>query len=109
MNPSNHASVINNASTTSTAAIDTNFVYVISAQAVFSDAAGAGSLKFEASNDPKAPIHWNTIGTAATVASGAVTMLPALTVSYRWVRCTFVSTGGSGTISITFQSQGETG
>ncbi len=105
MGPSNHQSIINNASTTSTAAIDTNFVYIISAQAVFSDAAGAGSLKFEASNDVKAPTHWNTIGTAATVASGAVTLLPALTVSYRWIRCTFVSTGGAGTIAITFQSQ----
>jgi hypothetical protein len=109
MGPGNHTATIANSGTKSTAAFEIQFAYAVSAQAVFTDAAGAGSLKFEASNDATAPTNWNTVGTAATVASGATTLLPALTVCYRWIRATFVSTGGAGTIAITFQSQADIG
>ena len=101
--------VINNSGTSSTAAFDTSNIGSMSAQAVFSDGAAAGSLKFQASNDPApppAPSHWSDVGSAVVVAAGATSMLPELSITYRWVRVTFVSTGGAGTISVSVEGEG---
>ncbi len=105
MNFANFPLSLTNSGTTSTAAFETNFVTHISAQAAFSDAAAAGSFKLQASNDPKNPTHWNDVGTPATIAAGALTLLPVFRVGYKWMRATFVSTGGAGTIAIEIQSQ----
>jgi hypothetical protein len=105
----NESYIINNASTTSTQAFDTTNTFRGSAQAVFSDGAAAGSLSFQGSNDQTnagnlpgvfTPTHWNNIGSPVVVAAGATSLLPLLEFSYRWVRVTFVSSGGAGTITI---------
>ena len=105
----NTSFVINNASTTSTPPIDTSNVGTISAQAVFTDGAAAGSMEFQGSNDvseTNAPTHWSVIGTPATVAAGATTMLPELSVTYRYTRVTFISSGGAGTITVSVEGEG---
>ena len=106
----NQPFIINNASTTSTQAIDCTNTLRGSAQAVFSDPAAAGTLEFQASDDQTnagnlpadfTPTHWSVIpGTAQTVTAGATTLIPYTEFSYRWVRVTFISTGGAGTITI---------
>jgi hypothetical protein len=106
----NDVIIINNSGTSSTAAIDTTNTLRGSAQAVFSDGAAAGSLKLQGSNDftnagnlPSnfVPTHWNDIpSTTQAVTAGATTLIPSTEFSYRWIRVTFVSTGGAGTITV---------
>lgn len=100
----NETVTINNASTTTTAALDGSYLAYASAQAVFTDATAAGAFKFQASNDG---VHWNDVpNSSQTVATGATTLIPVTQVCYRQIRAAFVSTGGAGTIAITFEAQG---
>lgn len=100
----NETVTINNASTTTTGALDGSYLAYVSAQAVFTDVAAAGAFKLQASNDG---VHWNDVPSSSqTVASGATTLIPAIQVCYRQVRAAFVSSGGAGTIAVTFEAQG---
>lgn len=109
MRYSNQPYTINNSGTTSTAAIDVSFVTNGSAQAVFTDGAAAGALTFQASNDHLSPpTNWTTVpSTSQTVTAGATVLIPNTLLCYRWLRATFVSTGGAGTIAITIETEGE--
>lgn len=95
---------INNASTTTTVAVDASQLAYVSASAVFSDGTAAGSFKLQGSNDGS---NWLVLpNTAQTVASGAATLIPITQVAYRWIRAAFVSTGGAGTIAVQIHAQG---
>jgi hypothetical protein len=95
--------------------IDTNQVYAISAQAVFSSNTSAGSFKLQASNDNTnannlqlaSPTNWNDIpNTAQTVTAGATTLIPFTQLSYRFIRVVFVATAAAGNMTITTNTQG---
>ena len=105
------ASTINNAGTTSTAALDISSMFASSCVAVFSDGTAAGTLKFQASDDKAAseggtPSTWVDLTGSASVSSGATTALPKIDVCYNWLRVTFVSSGGAGTIAINTKANG---
>ncbi len=93
--------------TTESAAIRAEFITSISAQAWFSDNAAAGNVKFQASNDPVSPTHWNDVpSTAQTVAAGATTLIPNTLCCYEWVRVVWTRTGGGGTFTVRVKSLG---
>ncbi len=86
-------------------AILSQFFTSMTVQAKFSDAAAAGSLKIQASNDASSPTNWNDITSSITaVASGALTMIPPVAMCYQYVRIAFVSSGGAGTITARFKA-----
>lgn len=101
-----------NGQTTTTGAFDLSSMTQVSAQAVFSDNAAAGTLKLQVSNDPpastgKSPTNWSDVsGATATVASGATSLIVNTNVSYCWGRIAFASTGGSGTIAVAIKTNG---
>lgn len=114
-------SIANTAGAKHTSTIDADFVTTGSVQAVFSDAAAAGTLIIEGSNDTPLslahdstglpiPVNWNTVmnGTvaaSAVVASGATTTISMQWLNYRWLRITWTRTAGAGTIAASVQLQ----
>jgi hypothetical protein len=91
-----------NTGTVASSAIPAKFIINATVQAVFTDAAAAGTLKLQASNDPVNPVHWSDIvGGSIAVAAGSTSMTPSLpnALSYQWIRAVFVSTGGAGLIN----------
>lgn len=87
-----------------------------SIQALFSDAAAAGDLTLQCSNDPNPPVDatghpvpavasWDTvkngsISATAAVASGALTTIGLQWLNYKWLRVKWVRSGGAGTFSV---------
>lgn len=91
--------------------VDCSYVLNMSAQAYFSDAAAAGTLKFQASNDPLSttggPVHWSDItGATVTVAAGATSIILQFNVCYQWIRAVWTSTGGAGTFTVNLKTNG---
>lgn len=93
------------------AAIDARLIFQGSIQGVFSDAAAAGTLILQGSNDPfeelpggESPLNWVAIANAtATVASGAacnVAYIPYSSGSFRWIRAQWTRSGGAGTLTV---------
>lgn len=110
-----------NTGTKVSSAIDSAFIVSGSIQAVFSDAAAAGSLTLQGSNDPlplpvdsgghPIPVHWDTvkngtISATATVSSGALTTIGMQWLNYRWLRVSWTQSGGAGTITVNGMFQG---
>lgn len=91
--------------TVSSDAIDCSQIYATSLQAKFSDVSLAGTFKLQASNDLNTPINWSDVATAS-VATGALTLIPMTQLSYQWIRATFVPSAGTGTINVNINSQG---
>jgi hypothetical protein len=99
------------------AAINTEQVYAISAIATFTDAASAGTLKFQGSNDVPidtvappsfVPTNWADIPATAggTVTAGTSIAIEKTSLCYRWVRLTWTRSAGAGTFSVNANTQG---
>jgi hypothetical protein len=87
---------------------DAQQLLTASFHAYFSDAAAAGTLKIQASNDvaqngtsASFPSHWVDIPSAsASVTAGSSVLIKLTDMSYRWVRAVFVASGGAGSITV---------
>lgn len=96
--------------------IDTSQVYAISLLASFTDAAAAGTLKFQGSNDVPAdqikpnsfaPTNWaDILNASVAVAAGANATLQVSQLCYRWVRVTWTRSAGAGTFTVRINQQG---
>ena len=102
---------VSNASTITSAKIDANQIVSISAVCVQSDTDMAGSVKFQASNDPTlasnlaadfTPTNWVDVPSAtATITAGAPAIITIAQNSYRWLRVVVtVGTPGSSTCTV---------
>lgn len=99
-----------NNATANSSALDTNQAVNLTFQGIFSDAAAAGSMKVQGSNDqppqgrPSAaftPTHWSDIPNAtATVTSGAAPMIVLSNVACQYMRVVYTRSAGAGTIII---------
>ncbi len=92
-----------NSSTVLSAAISSRFFTSVSAVATFTDAAAAGTLKLQTTNDiaVNSATKWVDVpSTSQTVASGATTLIPITQVCYEWLRISFASSGGGGTFTV---------
>lgn len=89
-----------------------------SVQAFFSDAAAAGTLVIQGSNDPYEqlsgsipPQNWTNVpGATATVSSGGSVLIPLNASSWsapcRWLRVQWTRSAGAGTITVNGMFQG---
>lgn len=97
-------------------ALDTSQIYAISVATTFSDAAAAGTLKIQGSNDVPAdqvappayvPTNWADIPTAsASVTAGGTVVIEKFSLCYRWVRVTWTRSAGAGTFTARINTQG---
>jgi hypothetical protein len=90
-------------------AIGSNNSFNATVQATFTDAAAAGTLKLQSSNDPINPTHWNDItGASIAVAAGATVTTPGVAnhLCYPFIRAVFTRTAGAGTITAYLQTTG---
>lgn len=103
-------SAASNAGTVLSAAIDADYLSMITAQASFTDDAAAGTLKIQASNivNPGASDWVDVPDATASVASGVLTMTPILDTPfcYKWLRVVFTHSGGAGTLTVTAHGNG---
>lgn len=100
---------ITNTGTIVSPAVDSRFYTAATVQAKFTDATAAGTLTLQGSNDPTSPTNWNNIpNLTATVASGALTTTPtaAAPLCFMWIRASFVSSAGAGTITAYLHANG---
>ena len=99
-----------NTGTVTSAAIDASNLFAASAQAKFTDGTAAGTLVLQGSNDlptPGGPTNWSDIpNTSQSVSSGALTLVPRTEICYRYIRVSWTSSGGAGTLTATLQAQG---
>lgn len=95
------------------AAIDCSQMVTVSLQASFTDAAAAGTIKLQASNDHTnagnlptfTPTNWSDIPTAtATSAAGATVLIAATNVCYQFIRVVWTRTAGAGTFTATLKT-----
>lgn len=110
MRPSNPVlmNAVSNTGTKVSVAIDSRFMTTATLQATFTDATAGGTLTLQGSNDPfeelpggEAPQNWVLIPNATwTIASGADTLTQPITICYRWVRASWVSSAGAGTFNV---------
>lgn len=91
--------------------------YAVTFMAVFTDAAAAGALKVQWSNDVASsgdlpssflPTNWLDVPSATvTVAAGATSFIPMPTqICYRWLRLVWTRTAGAGTFTVFMNAQG---
>lgn len=105
-----------NSGTQNSSKIDCIAQYAMSFIAKFSDAAAAGTIKIQGSNDPCpysnlaadfTPTTWVDIPSASVVvASGATSTYQLNQICYRWVRVSWTNSGGAGTFSVWVNLQG---
>lgn len=103
----------NNAST-NFPALDSQQLYGASFIVSFTDAAAAGTLKIQASNDPTAdpnnfvPTHWIDVPSASVVvAAGATSNVPMpAQFCFRWLRVVWTRTAGAGKFTVNMYAQG---
>lgn len=95
--------------------VDANQLAWASFQAIFGDAAAAGTLKVQASNDicPEGYMaqvftvtNWTDIPSASVaVVAGASVLISKIDLSYRWIRVVYTSSAaGSTTIHVNMQA-----
>lgn len=110
MSPANETAIsATNTGTITSAAVVSRFVLAATAQAVFTDAAAAGTLKLQGSNDATSPTHWNDIANATTtVVAGATATTPLLAANlcYQWIRVVWTSSAGAGTVTVNLHTVG---
>jgi hypothetical protein len=104
---------VSNTGTVVSARIDASYLTMATVQATFTDAAAAGTLKLQGSNDVVPgtiqPTNWSDIpSTTATVTAGGTACTPPTTAPfcYRWIRVVFVSSAGAGTLSANIMAVG---
>lgn len=96
--------------TVSSSAVDSSFMYGLSVIADFSDAAAAGTVKIQASNDftdagnlsmDFVPTVWVDIASAsAAVAAGASVRIAVPELCSRWIRVVWTRSAGAGTFNV---------
>lgn len=92
--------------------VDAQFISSGSIQAVFSDAAAAGDIILECSNDTlKTASHWSICANGSnsgkvTVADGALTLISLQWINSRWLRVSWTRSAGAGTLTVNGQFQG---
>lgn len=100
--------------------IDSNQLFAASFIATFTDAAAAGTLKVQASNDwdnagnvaaaafTPAANSWVDVPSASVlVAAGATSLVPMpQQICYRWLRLVWTRSAGAGTLSVYLNAQG---
>ena len=98
-------------------AIPINQVFSISAQVIVTGSS-TGSLQLQVSNDPQQglqvdskgnfiPNNWSNLGSAVTVTTAGVQLVPQTQVCYSWLRAVWTKNNGSaGTITVNIASQG---
>lgn len=89
------------------AAIDATSVIMASLQAVFTDGASAGTLKFQFSNDLVSPATWSDVpsGSVAVTAGGTV-LIQCNNICGCWLRVTFTQSAGAGTVTAKLKTIG---
>lgn len=120
----NNAKILNAADATATQhslVIDASQVFSASFQITSSSGSNAGSLQVESSNDPAnglatdsagnlIPVNWSSLGSAATVTSGATKQIDVPQSSYagyRWLRVTWTPSAGAGTVTVNAVTLGQ--
>lgn len=106
---------VTNSSTKTSAVIDAAFILQGTIIATFSDGAAGGTLVLQGSNDPasqtpggEGPQTWVSVpNTSQTVASGATTLIPLTQLCFRWLRLSWTSSAGAGTINAYGMFQGQ--
>lgn len=92
--------------------VDANQMVAVSFHAIFSDAAAAGTLKVQASNDlaadrgqgPFTVTNWVDVPNAtATVTSGASALITIAQSCYGFVRVVWTRSAGAGTVTVNMQ------
>lgn len=94
--------------------IDASQMMSLSVMGVFTDAASAGTLKIQASNDhnsqgnlPFTPTNWVDIsGASVSVSAGGVVLIPKVDISYQSIRVVWTRSAGAGTLTATLKSVG---
>lgn len=83
--------------------VDKNYEGFTIAAVISSASSLNGTLKLQAAIDAAAtPTNWFDITAATTVTADGVTGWDINSVNYRWVRVVYTRTGGSGTMTTTF-------
>lgn len=101
--------------TVSSSAVDASQMIKLSVQVAFTDAASAGTLKIQSSNDHNryssnlpgtfTPTNWSDIsGASVVVAGGATSVIAPIDACYQWIRLVWTRTGGAGTMTATVKS-----
>ena len=90
--------------------IQTQQVVSISAQAIATGTI-AGAVKFQFSNDPtlgSGPTNWSDISgaTVTLIGTAGVFAIPFTQITYNWIRVVFIASGGTGTVTVNYQSIG---
>lgn len=98
-------------------AVDASQIYAFSAIGTFTDAASAGTLKIQGSNDVPVdtvnppqfvPTNWADVPATAggTVTAGTSIAVEKTQVNYRWLRVTWTRSAGAGTFTVRINTQG---
>ena len=93
------------AATITSGAVDLGDVQTFSFQATFSGSDAAGTFHLECSNQ-KSTNFVDISGLTDTVASAAPSMLSTAVAGYRYVRYSWVRSGGTGNITVTYCGKG---
>lgn len=102
---------VTSVSVISSAAIDAENLFQVSAQIATTGGASAGTLKMQASNDDPtaggaAPTNWNDVSGASVVVNAAgAFLIPKTEICYQYIRFVYTATGG-GTISVRVKGLG---
>lgn len=106
----------NTAGEKDSAKVDCQQLFAASFIATFSDAAAAGTLKIQGSNDPCpysnvaadfTPTNWADIPSASVVvASGATSTVQISQICYRWIRAAWTRSAGAGTFTVYLNAMG---
>lgn len=90
--------------TATSTAISSSYITDFSIQS-YATGSLAGTIKVQYSNDPLSPLptHWNDVPQANSPVGGNILVT---TSAYNWLQVLFLSSGGSGAVTATMQSQG---
>lgn len=99
--------------TINSVAIPCQDVLQLSAQAVATGGAVAGTVKLQASLDNvviggvPTPTNWNDIASATVSVTGAgAFLIPKIEICYQWVRVVWTNSGTGGTIAVNVKTVG---
>lgn len=107
MRPLNKPSILSASASIDSSEISTAFQIQCSVQAVATGTL-AGNLKLQFSNDSVDPTNWSDITNATVSITGTpgVFSIQKTELCYNFVRVVFTKSGGTGTITVNYQSLG---
>ncbi len=88
--------------TFSSAALDSSYMFKVSAILHSSHSSAAGTLQLQGSNQPPSsavPSQWSNLGSAAAVSGAGETLIAQQDVAYRWLRWTYTDSSGAASTS----------